>query len=107
MAEESVINSVKKYLRQLIKRGIPVQYGVLFGSWVKGHPHEWSDIDLLVVSSRFDGERRREDINLLWRTAARTDNRIEPIPVGRIQYESDYGSPIIEIARREGLVITL
>jgi hypothetical protein len=62
---------------------------------------------LLVVSSRFDGERRREDINLLWRTAARTDNRIEPIPVGRIQYESDYGSPIIEIARREGLVITL
>jgi predicted nucleotidyltransferase len=107
MAEESVINSVKKYLRQLIKRGIPVQYGVLFGSWAKGHPHEWSDIDLLVVSSRFDGERRREDINLLWRTAARTDNRIEPVPVGRIQYESDAGSPIIEIARREGLVITL
>jgi predicted nucleotidyltransferase len=107
MAEESVINSVKKYLRQLIKRGIPVQYGVLFGSWAKGHPHEWSDIDLLVVSSRFDGERRREDINLLWRTAARTDNRIEPVPVGRIQYESDAGSPIIEIARREGLVINL
>jgi predicted nucleotidyltransferase len=107
MAEESVINSVKKYLRQLIKRGIPVQYGVLFGSWAKGHPHEWSDIDLLVVSSRFDGERRREDINLLWRTAARTDNRIEPVPVGRIQYESDAGSSIIEIARREGLVINL
>jgi predicted nucleotidyltransferase len=107
MAEESVINSVKKYLRLLTQRGIPVQYGVLFGSWAKGHPHEWSDIDLLVVSSRFDGERRREDINLLWRTAARTDNRIEPVPVGRIQYESDAGSPIIEIARREGLVITL
>ena len=107
MAEESVINSVKKYLRLLTQRGIPVQYGVLFGSWAKGYPHEWSDIDLLVVSSRFDGERRREDINLLWRTAARTDNRIEPVPVGRIQYESDAGSPIIEIARREGLVITL
>ncbi len=107
MVEESVINSAKNYLRLLTQRGIPVQYGVLFGSWAKGHPHEWSDIDLLVVSSRFDGERRREDINLLWRTAARTDNRIEPIPVGRIQYESDYGSPIIEIARREGLVITL
>jgi predicted nucleotidyltransferase len=107
MAEESVINSVKKYLRQLTQQGIPVQFGVLFGSWAKGEPHKWSDIDLLVVSSRFDGERRREDINLLWRTAAHTDNRIEPIPIGWSQYQSDHGSPIIEIARREGLVINI
>jgi predicted nucleotidyltransferase len=107
MAEESIINSVKKYLQLLTQRGIPVQYGVLFGSWAKGRPHEWSDVDVLVVSPHFDGERRREDINLLWRTAAHTDSRIEPIPVGQIQYESDDSSPIIEVARREGLVIAL
>jgi hypothetical protein len=107
MAEESVINSVKQYLRLLTQRGIPVQYGVLFGSWAKGQPHKWSDIDLLVVSAQFDGQRRREDVNLLWRVAAQTDNRIEPIPVGQLQYQSDNSSPIIEIARREGVIITI
>ena len=107
MVEESVVSAVKKYLRVLTQRGIPVQYGVLFGSWAKGRPGQWSDIDLLVVSSRFDGERRREDIDLLWRTAAHTDNRIEPIPVGRFQYEKDDGNPILEVARREGVLITI
>jgi hypothetical protein len=51
MAEESIIKLVKKYLHSLTKQGIPVQYGILFGSWAKGQPHEWSDIDVMVVSS--------------------------------------------------------
>ena len=46
-------------------------------------------------------------INLLWRVAARTDSRIEPIPVGQQQYQADDTSTIIEIARREGQVIPL
>ncbi len=89
------------------RRGIPVRYGVIFGSQASGHPHTWSDIDLLVVSPRFDDERRREDVNLLWRIAARTDSRIEPIAVGQRQFEEDESSAIIEIARREGQVVPL
>ena len=107
MADQSIIGVVKKYLNALKQRGIPVDYAVLFGSWADGHPHLWSDIDLLIVSSRFDSERKRDDINLLWRTAARTDSRIEPIPVGQHQYETDDSNPIIEIARRQGQVIAL
>ncbi len=48
-----------------------------------------------------------EDINLLWRMAARTDSRIEPIPVGQRQFEEDDSSAIIEIARREGQVVSI
>lgn len=107
MADQSIINTIKKYLLSLRERGIPVQYGVLFGSWTRGNAGEWSDIDLLVVSTRFDHIRRREDVNLLWRTAAHTDSRIEPIPVGQFQYEHDDSNPIIEVARREGLVIVV
>ena len=54
MAEESVIRSVKNFLAELVKLGIPVQYGVLFGSYAKDDAHRWSDIDLLVVSSKYD-----------------------------------------------------
>ena len=60
-----------------------------------------------MVSPRFDDERKREDVNLLWHIAARTDSRIEPIPVGQHQFEEDDSSAIIEIARREGQVISL
>lgn len=55
----------------------------------------------------FDRARRRSDISLLWKVAARTDSRIEPIPVGQQQYLTDDSSAILEIARREGDVSPL
>ncbi len=103
MAEEAVITAVRKYLRELLRAGIPVQFGVMFGSHARKEAHRWSDVDLLVISSRYDESYSREDVNLLWRTAARTDSRIEPIPVGLKRRESDDESTIIEIARREGI----
>jgi predicted nucleotidyltransferase len=107
MAEESIIISVKNYLKELLRIGIPVRYGILFGSYARENAHNWSDIDLLVISDKYDKICSCEDINLLWRTAARTDNRIEPIPVGMNQWETDDGSTIIEIARREGILVTI
>ncbi len=61
---------------------------------------KWSGIDLLVVSPVFDGEIRRSDVNMLWRVAAATDSRIKPAAMGKIQYDTDDGNAIIEIARR-------
>jgi predicted nucleotidyltransferase len=107
MAEESVITSVRKYLNELLRAGIPVRFGIMFGSHARKETHRWSDIDLLVISSLYDGSYSREDINLLWRAAARTDNRIEPIPVGLNRWETDDGSTVIEAARREGIRVTV
>ncbi|MGB5686316.1 MAG: nucleotidyltransferase domain-containing protein [Candidatus Electrothrix sp.] len=105
MSEESIKQSVKKYLRELLRAGIPVRFGILFGSHARGDVHKWSDIDLLVVSNLYDRSYTRDDVKLLWKTAARTDNRIEPIPVGLHRWEQDDESTIIEIARREGIRI--
>lgn len=107
MVNESVINGVRKYLRTLQDQGFVVKFGVVFGSQVSGITDTWSDIDLLVVSPRFDDQSSRDDINLLWQIAARTDNRIEPIPCGERQWFEDDASAIIEIARREGETVTL
>ncbi|MDD5525240.1 MAG: nucleotidyltransferase domain-containing protein [Smithella sp.] len=107
MVNESVLNGVRKYLRALQNQGVVVKFGIVFGSQVAGNTDIWSDIDLLVVSPRFDDQRNREDINLLWRLAARTDNRIEPIPCGEKQWFEDDTSAIIEIARREGETVTI
>ncbi|MFQ5652980.1 MAG: nucleotidyltransferase domain-containing protein [bacterium] len=105
MAEKSVVEAVRKYLAELVELGIPVQYGILFGSHARDNAQRWSDIDLLVVSPRYDKAYAREDINLLWRTAARTDSRIEPLPVGSKRWKTDDESTILEVARREGITI--
>ena len=106
MVDQSVVSSVKKYLCALKEPGIDPCYAVVYGSQVRGLQSPLSDIDVLVVSPSFDTSLKREHVNLLWRVAARTDSRIEPIPIGLRQYELDDSSAIIEIARREGEVIS-
>ncbi len=105
MADPTIINIVRRYLRNLAQQGILARMGVLFGSHATGHPGQWSDIDLLVVSAVFDGAFSRDAIDSLWYVAARTDSRIEPIPCGERQWAEDTATPIIEIARREGVQV--
>ena len=102
MVDPIIIESVRNYLEKVQKEGIVIRFGVVFGSQVTGQADRWSDIDLLVVPPRFDGSRDRRDIDLMWRLAARTDSRIEPIPCGELQW-----SAVVEIARRKGETVTL
>lgn len=105
MAEQAIVDSVHTYMQAVQDAGIPVSFVVLFGSHTHGQTSKWSDIDLLVVSPRFDEARLREDIGTLWYVAACTDSRIEPIACGLRQWNEDTSSAIIEIARREGEAI--
>lgn len=106
MVEESVIKSIQNYLQAVRQKRIPVKYGVLFGSYARGQQHEWSDIDLLVVSPRYDKKLTHRDWAKLWVIAAHIDVRIEPIPVGEKQFQEG-DNMIVIIARREGQVIPL
>ncbi len=44
---------VNGYLKALSERGFPFEKAVLFGSYAKGNPHQYSDIDLAVWSHAF------------------------------------------------------
>ena len=105
MLEPTVLIAVRKYLAALKEARVEVEFVVVYGSQTRGMAHEWSDIDLLVVSPTFDDMKDRSAINLLWRLAARADSRIEPIPCGSRQWREDDASAIIEIARREGEIL--
>lgn len=105
MVEQSILKTVHRYIENLNIQGIPVRLAVLFGSQATGKTHEFSDIDLLIISPLFDGDFPRNMINILWRIAAQTDSRIEPLPCGENQWKTDDKLPIIEIARREGIKI--
>ena len=99
---------VDRTIAKTVQRGeIAVHFGIIFGSHGTGRSNPWSDIDVLVVSPRFDAPQNQRDVDLLWRLAARSDSRIEPIPCGERQWDVDSSSAIVEIARREGETIIL
>jgi hypothetical protein len=107
MVDDTVIEIVKLYLAGLPAFGIHARLAVLFGSYVQGDADEWSDIDLVVIAPEFDGLRELTLVERLWLATATADNRIEPIPCGEQEWETDGSRPILEIARREGVIITV
>lgn len=51
---------LQRFLREkwdLIEERFAPKHMILFGSRVTGTPHEWSDIDIIIVSDRFAGIR--------------------------------------------------
>jgi predicted nucleotidyltransferase len=104
MVENTVIESVQKYLSALPSLGIHARRAILFGSFARGRADEYSDIDLIVIAPEFDGSRELSLVKALWRATV-SDNRIEPIPCGEQEWETDQSRPILEIARREGIII--
>ena len=106
MVEDAIIATIKNYLASLPAFGIHACRAVLFGSYVRGKADEYSNIDLVVIAPEFDGVREISLVKALWR-ATTSDNRIEPIPCGEQEWETDGSRPILEIARREGVIITV
>lgn len=105
MVENAVVDAVRQYLSVLPAVGIHASKAVLFGSFARGEADPYSDIDLVVVAPEFDAGRSFDIVKRLWETTLLADNRIEPIPCGEREWESGDGRPILEIARREGVVI--
>jgi len=71
----------------------------------RGDADEWSDIDIVVIAPEFDTPSGAGLVNELWILRAHTDSHIEPFACGEHEWETDGVRPIIEIARREGVVI--
>lgn len=105
MVAESVTLTIRQYLAAVRAAGIPVRRAVLFGSYARGEAGPWSDIDLVVISPRLDEPADRRLIDKLWELRAVTDSRIEPVACGEREWETDGTRPILELARREGVVI--
>ena len=106
MVEPAIVRVVTECLLAVRRSGLRVSRGVVFGSHARGEARPESDIDVLVISPEFDGPYDRQRVDILWQMRARTDSRVEPFGVGERQWQEDDANPIIEIARREGQVLS-
>lgn len=105
MVAESIELSVRQYLAAARAAGIRARRAVLFGSHARGTSGPWSDIDLVVIAPELDDLDDRRLVDILWELRAVTDARIEPVPCGEREWETAADRPVLEVARREGVMI--
>ena len=70
---------LKKYIEKLEENRIPIRQAVLFGSHAAGGSHEWSDIDIALVSEVFEGVRIK-DRSKIRRITLDISTDLSPLP---------------------------
>ena len=96
-----VTSIIKRFIDALEKNNIPIKEAILFGSYAKGNYHDWSDIDLALVSDAFAGERFR-DRNKIRRIKLEISCDLEPLPYSPKDFTPDnpFVQKIIETGMR-------
>jgi predicted nucleotidyltransferase len=81
MAEipDRVQKIIEKYFQALKDNKIPINRAFLFGSYAKGGYNEYSDVDIVLVSSIFEGNRFA-DRNKIRKINLSVSNDLEILP---------------------------
>lgn len=106
MVEKKIKNlntKLKKYIK-LLQEQIPITLVILYGSYARGTPRDWSDVDLVVVSPAFHGGTK-EDYLLLSRTARKITPQIEAIPLKPADLQDYESGDFIDEVMNTGKVI--
>ncbi|TAL67007.1 MAG: nucleotidyltransferase domain-containing protein [Bacteroidetes bacterium] len=87
VVKPEILDIAKRYIQLLEDTGYPVKEVYLFGSYSQGREDEWSDIDIAVVSDKFEGNRflDKEKIRGLYR---KVDNRLSILPLNSSSLDS-------------------
>lgn len=85
--QPEILDIAKRYINILEDNGFPIKEAYLYGSYVLGNYNEWSDIDLAVVSDKFEGTRflDKEKIRGLYR---QVDLRLSVLPLNNESLDS-------------------
>lgn len=85
---KEIENICKQYYLKLLKKGMPVEKVILFGSYARGNQSKKSDIDLAVILKHYHNDRFETRLELL-KVARDFDEIIEPHPF----LVSDFNEP--------------
>lgn len=91
---------VRRYKKAIASQFDPSMQVIMFGSYAKGHPHEWSDIDVAVIVPKVDRDKWWDTAVSLGRASRGISSYIEPILL-----ESGEDSPIYREVMRTGVAV--
>lgn len=93
---------VARYVRFLRDHGVNVSQAYLFGSHVSGSANEWSDIDVALVTDRFQGDSIDFKF-FLTKLTRDIDPDIEPHPY--LEADFNHTQPLPREILRTGVLI--
>lgn len=100
-----VAEQVERFTAQL-NRVLEAERVILFGSHAYGRPHEWSDIDVAVISSAFAGLGRVARLEWLERVAWEAKaHAVEPVGFTWEEYVEASDLGLLGEVRENGIVV--
>ncbi|PIP64228.1 nucleotidyltransferase [Candidatus Roizmanbacteria bacterium CG_4_9_14_0_8_um_filter_34_12] len=98
LKKQGILNEIENYIKVLIKNKINPEKIILYGSFAKEKAHQYSDIDIAVISDQF-GKDEIEELMELERLTIDVSDRIEAIPLTNDNLKLKYHSLIGEIKK--------
>lgn len=100
---KDAISKAKLFVKKVEESGVKVKKAFLFGSYAKGKPKSYSDIDVCIISPSF-GNDFVEEIVKLGKISHKIDSRIEPIPFNPERLNDPYDPLAFEV-RKNGILL--
>ena len=100
MDKDTALEAVRAFGAELAKLGVRPGKVVLYGSFARGDWHEWSDIDVVVVSPDFAGMEYGRRIEVTAEAIYRVYEPIEAVAMTPAEWER--GDSTIARFAREG-----
>lgn len=104
MAQREIMELLKKYIILLNAEGVSVYKAFLFGSYSTNTANESSDIDVLIVSDKYN-DSDDEIIGKIWKLTRKINSKIEPYLIGINKFRNDNISPFINMIKSQGIEI--
>ncbi len=102
---KKILKEVDQYVESLRQARLPIAGVYVFGSYAKGTPRQWSDIDVCVVSRRFTDAW--EALRYLLKRVQPNGNPYQPTiePIGFSPRDFREGSSLINEIKQTGIKI--
>lgn len=90
---DSIIDTIKNLIEEADRNKIHISQAILFGSFAQGTNHEYSDIDVALVSEDFEGIRFFDNLKLM-KTVLKVNSDIETHPFRPEDFNE--GNPLVK-----------
>ena len=95
MLDKAAVRKIAEKYAEEVKKMLNPDAIVLFGSYINGTPHEWSDIDIAVICNGFEGDWYETTIKLA-RLSREISFDIEPHLLDETCDRSGFVSHVLE-----------
>ena len=105
MDKNAVLDIIQRYAAALVDQGVQPEKIILYGSYARGDWHEWSDIDLVVISKDFENMGYWKRIDVLSEGIFQIREPIESVAMTPAEWKSGK-SLIVDFAKEGELAYT-